>query len=63
MKRFIIITILAALSFGVVFVVLDSIFSGLRPFMFYLGGALLFGVFSGFVDYLEEKKKNKKEDK
>ena len=63
MKRFIIITILAALSFGVVFVVLDSIFRGLRPFMFYLGGALLFGVFSGFVDYLEEKKKNKKEDK
>ena len=62
MKRFIIIAIIAALSFSVVFVVLDAIFRGLRPFMFYFVAALVFGLFSGVVDYLKEKQKNKKED-
>ena len=62
MKRFIIIAIIAALSFTVVFVVLDAIFRGLRPFMFYFAAALVFGLFSGVVDYLKEKQKNKKGD-
>ena len=62
MKRFIIIAIIAALSFSVVFVVLDAIFRGLRPFMFYFASALVFGLFSGVVDYLKEKQKNKKAD-
>ena len=62
MKRFIIIAIIAALSFTVVFVVLDAIFRGLRPFMFYFAAALVFGLFSGAIDYLKEKQKNKKED-
>jgi hypothetical protein len=60
MKRYIIVAILAALSFSVVFVVLDAIFRGLRPFMFYVGGALLFGLFSGFVRYMRDKLKDKK---
>ena len=61
MKRFIIIALIAALSFSAVFVVLDAIFNGLRPFMFYFAAALVFGLFSGAVDYLKEKRK-KKED-
>lgn len=63
MKRYIIVFILAALSYSVVFVVLDAIFRGLRPFMFYFGGALLFGLLSGLIMYIEEKRKNKKKDK
>lgn len=55
-----IIAILAALSFSVVFVVLDAIFRGLRPFLFYLSGAIVFGLFSGIVEYLKEKKKKDK---
>ena len=62
MKKHIIVGIIAALAFSVVFVVLDSIFRGLRPFLFYLVAALVFGLFSGAVDYLKEKRKNKKED-
>ena len=51
MKRYIITAIVAALSFSVVFVVLDAIFRGLRPFLFYLSGAIVFGLFSGIVEY------------
>ncbi len=47
MKRYIIIAIVAALSFAVIFVVLDAIFRDLRPFLFYLSGAIVFGLFSG----------------
>ena len=57
MKRYIIVAIAAALSFSAVFVVLDAIFRGLRPFMFYLSGAIVIGLLSGIVDYLKEKKK------
>lgn len=57
MKRYIIIAIVAALSFTVIFVVLDAIFRGLRPFLFYLAGAIVFGLLSGIVEYLKEKKK------
>ena len=57
MKRYIIIAIIAALSFAVIFVVLDAIFRGLRPFLFYLAGAIVFGLLSGIVEYLKEKKK------
>ena len=60
MKSYIIIAIIAALSFTVIFVVLDAIFRGLRPFLFYLSGAIVFGLFSGIVEYLKEKRKNKK---
>ena len=60
MKRYIITGIVAALSFTVIFVVLDAIFRGLRPFLFYLSGAIVFGLFSGIVEYLKEKRKNKK---
>ena len=60
MKRYIIIAIIAALSFTVIFVVLDAIFRGLRPFLFYFAGAIVFGLFSGIVEYLKEKRKNKK---
>ena len=60
MKRYIIIAIIAALSFAVIFVVLDAIFRGLRPFLFYLSGAIVFGLFSWIVEYLKEKRKNKK---
>ena len=60
MKRYIITGIVAALSFAVIFVVLDAIFRGLRPFLFYLSGATVFGLFSGIVEYLKEKRKNKK---
>ena len=60
MKRYIIIAIVAALSFTVVFVVLDAIFGGLRPFLFYFAGAIVFGLLSGIVEYLKEKKKNKR---
>ena len=60
MKRYIIIAIVAALSFTVVFVVLDAIFRGLRPFLFYFAGAIVFGLLSGIVEYLKEKKKNKR---
>ena len=60
MKRYIIIAIVAALSFSVIFVVLDAIFRGLRPFLFYLSGAIVFGLFSGIVEYLKEKKKKPK---
>ncbi len=41
MKRYIITGIVAALSFTVIFVVLDAIFRGLRPFLFYLSGAYI----------------------
>ena len=58
MKRFIIVIILAALSFSAVFVILDAIFRVLRPFMFYFVAALVFGLFSGVVDYLKEKRKD-----
>ena len=57
MKRYIIVTIVAALSFTVIFVILDAIFRGLRPFLFYFAGAIVFGLFSGIVEYLKEKKK------
>ena len=57
MKRYIIVAIAAALSFAVIFVVLDAIFRGLRPFLFYLAGAIVFGLLSGIVEYLKEKKK------
>ena len=57
MKRYIIIAIIAALSFTVIFVILDAIFRGLRPFLFYFASAIVFGLFSGFVEYLKEKKK------
>ena len=57
MKRYIIIAIVAALSFTVIFVILDAIFRGLRPFLFYFAGAIVFGLFSGIVEYLKEKKK------
>ena len=57
MKRYVIIAIVAAISFSVVFVVLDAIFRGLRPFLFYLAGAIVFGLLSGIVEYLKEKKK------
>ena len=60
MKRYIITAIVAALSFSVVFVVLDAIFRGLRPFLFYLSGAIVFGLFSGIVEYLKENKKKPK---
>ena len=57
MKRYIIIAIVAALSFTVIFVILDAIFRGLRPFLFYFAGAIVFGLFSGIVEYLKKKKK------
>ena len=57
MKRYIITAIVAALSFAVIFVVLDAIFRGLRPFLFYLAGAIVFGLLFGIVEYLNEKKK------
>ena len=60
MKRYIITAIVAALSFSVVFVVLDTIFRSLRPFLFYLAGAIVFGLLSGIVEYLKEKKKKDK---
>ncbi len=60
MKRYIITAIVAAFSFSVVFVVLDTIFRGLRPFLFYLAGAIVFGLLSGIVEYLKEKKKKDK---
>ena len=60
MKRYIIIAIVAALSFTVIFVVLDAIFRGLRPFLFYLAGAIVFGLLSGIAEYLKEKKKKDK---
>ena len=60
MKRYIIIAIVAALSFAVIFVVLDAIFRGLRPFLFYFASAIVFGLFSGFVEYLKEKRKKDK---
>lgn len=60
MKRYIIIAIIAALSFTVIFVVLDAIFRGLRPFLFYLAGAIVFGLLSGIAEYLKEKKKKDK---
>ena len=60
MKRYIIIAIIAALSFAVIFVVLDAIFRGLRPFLIYFAGAIVFGLFSGIVEYLKEKKKKDK---
>jgi hypothetical protein len=41
-------------------VVLDAIFRGLRPFLFYLASAIVFGLFSGIVEYLKEKKKKDK---
>jgi hypothetical protein len=44
----------------VIFVVLDAIFRGLRPFLFYFAGAIVFGLFSGIVEYLKEKKKKNK---
>ena len=61
MKRYIIIAFAAALAFAVIFVILDAIFRGLRPFLFYLAGAIVFGLFSGIVEYLKEKKKKIKE--
>ena len=61
MKRYIITAIVAALSFSVVFVVLDAIFRGLRPFLFYLSGAIVFGLFSGIVEYENKKKPKNKE--
>ena len=60
MKRYIIIAIVAALYFAVIFVVLDAIFRGLRPFLFSLSVAIVFGLFSGIVEYLKEKKKKDK---
>lgn len=60
MKRYIITAIVAALSFSVIFVVLDAIFRGLRPFLFYLASAIVFGLLSGIVEYLKEKKKKDK---
>ncbi len=60
MKRYIIIAIVAALSFTVFFVVLDAIFRGLRPFLFYFAGAIVFGLLSGIVEYLKEKRKKDK---
>ena len=60
MKRYIITAIVAALSFAVIFVVLDAIFRGLRPFLFYFASAIVFGLFSGFVEYLKEKRKKDK---
>jgi hypothetical protein len=60
MKRYIITGIVAALSFSVIFVVLDAIFRGLRPILFYFAGAIVFGLFSGIVEYLKEKKKKDK---
>ncbi len=57
MKRYITVAIVAALSFTVIFVILDAIFRGLRPFLFYFAGAIVFGLFSGIVEYLKEKKK------
>ncbi|MBQ7517968.1 MAG: hypothetical protein IJU13_06040 [Bacteroidales bacterium] len=60
MKRYIITAIVAALSFSVIFVVLDAIFRGLRPFLFYLASAIVFGLFSSIVEYLKEKKKKDK---
>ena len=60
MKRYIITAIVAALSFSVIFVVLDAIFRGLRPFLFYFASAIVFGLFSGLVEYLKEKRKKDK---
>ncbi|MBR6883904.1 MAG: hypothetical protein IKN06_13180 [Bacteroidales bacterium] len=60
MKRYIITAIIAALSFTVIFVILDAIFRGLRPFLFYFASAIVFGLFSGFVEYLKEKRKKDK---
>ena len=60
MKRYIITAIVAALSFTVIFVILDAIFRGLRPFLFYFASAIVFGLFSGFVEYLKEKRKKDK---
>ena len=60
MKRCIITGIVAALSFSVIFVVLDAIFRGLRPFLFYFAGAIVFGLFSGIVEYLKEKRNKDK---
>ena len=60
MKRYIITAIIAALSFTVIFVILDAIFKGLRPFLFYFASAIVFGLFSGFVEYLKEKRKKDK---
>lgn len=57
MKRYITVAIVAAFSFTVIFVILDAIFRGLRPFLFYFAGAIVFGLFSGIVEYLKEKKK------
>ncbi len=59
MKRYITVAIVAAFSFTVIFVILDAIFRGLRPFLFYFAGAIVFGLFSGIVEYLKEKKKKK----
>ena len=60
MKRYIITAIVAALSFFFFFVVLDAIFRGLGPFLFYLASAIVFGLFSSIVEYLKEKKKKDK---
>lgn len=60
MKRYIITAIIAALSFTVIFVILDAIFRGLRPFLFYFASAIVFGLFSGLVEYLKEKRKKDK---
>lgn len=60
MKRYIITAIIAALSFTVIFVILDAIFRGLSPFLFYFAGAIVFGLFSGLVEYLKEKRKKDK---
>lgn len=60
MKRYIITAIIAALSFTVIFVILDAIFRGLRPFLFYFASAIVFGLFTGFVEYLKEKRKKDK---
>lgn len=60
MKKHIIVAVLAALAFSIVFAVLDAIFRDSRPFMFYFGGGVLFGLFSGFIHYMEDKHKNKK---
>ena len=59
-EKYIITGIVAALSFSVIFVVLDAIFRGLRPFLFYFAGAIVFGLFSGIVEYLKEKRKKDK---
>ena len=60
MKKHIFVAALAALAFSVVFAVLDAIFRDFRPLMFYLGGGVLFGLFSGFIHYIEDKHKNNK---